>query len=65
MKFYKEYYQLSIMDGDNLRRKKSIFVHTTKSKKQVIIVLVTTFGLVHNKESLGLIDNVLDMNSLF
>ena len=65
MKFYKEYYQLSIMDGDNLRRKKSIFVNTTKSKKQVIIVLVTTFGLVHNKESLGLIDNVLDMNSLF
>ena len=29
MKFYKEKYQLSKMDGDNLRRKKSIFVHTT------------------------------------
>ena len=53
------------MDGNNLRRKKSIFVHSTKSKKQIIIVLVTTFGLVHNKKSLGLIDNVLDMNSLF
>jgi hypothetical protein len=65
MKFYKEKYQLSKMDADNLRRKKSIFVHTTKTKKQIFIVLVTTFGLVQNKESLGLIDNVLDMNALF
>jgi len=65
MKFCKDYYQLSKMDGDNLRRKKSIFVHSTKSKKQIIIVLVTTFGLVHNKESLELIDNVLDINALF
>ena len=53
------------MDGDNLRRKKSIFVNTTKSKKQIIIVLVNIFGLVHNKELLGLIDNILDMNALF
>jgi hypothetical protein len=65
MKFYKEKYQLSKMDADNIRRKKSIFVHTTKTKKQIIIVLVTAFRLVHNKESLGLIDNVLDMNALF
>jgi hypothetical protein len=33
MKFYKEKYQLSKMDGDSLRRKKSIFVHTTKNQK--------------------------------
>ena len=65
MKFYSDYYQLSKMDFDNLRRKKSIFVHTNKTKKQIFIVLVTAFRLVHNKESLGLIDNVLDMNALF
>jgi len=65
MKFYNDYFQLSKIDGENLRRKKSIFVHATKTKKQIFIVLVTTFGLVQNKESLGLIDNVLDMNALF
>jgi AAA+ ATPase superfamily predicted ATPase len=65
MKFYNDYYQLSKMDADNIRRKKSIFLHSTKTKKQVFIVLVTTFGLLQNKESLGLIDNVLDMNALF
>jgi hypothetical protein len=65
MKFYNDYYQLSKMDADNIRRKKSTFLDSTKTKKQVFIVLVTTFGLLQNKESLGLIDNVLDMNALF
>jgi len=65
MKFYNDYFQLSKIDGENLRRKKSIFVHATKTKKQIFIVLVTTFGLVQNKESLGLIANVLDMNALY
>ena len=65
MKFYNDYYQLSKMDADNIRRKKSTFLDSNKTKKQVFIVLVTTFGLLQNKDSLGLINNVLDMNALF
>ena len=65
VKFYNDEWVLSKTDADNLRRKKSIFRHVTGTKKQIFIVLITTFGLLKNKHSLGLVDNVLDMNALF
>ncbi len=64
-KFYKDELILTKVDADNLMRKKSIFRHVTKTKKQIFIVLITTFGLIKNKHSLALVDNVLDMNALF
>lgn len=65
VKFYNDEWVMSKEDADNLRRKKSIFRHVTGTKKQIFIVLITTFGLIKNKNSLGLVDNVLDMNALF
>lgn len=65
VKFYNDEMTLTKLDADNLRQKKSIFKNTTKSKKQIFIVLITTFGLTQNKHNLGLVDNVLDMNALF
>jgi uncharacterized protein len=65
VKFYNDEWVLSKADADNLRRKKSVFRHVTNTKKQIFIVLITTFGLIKNKHSLGLVDNVLDMNALF
>jgi uncharacterized protein len=65
VKFYNDEWILTKTDADHLRRKKSVFRHVTATKKQIFIVLVTTFGLMHNKHSLGLVDNVLDMNALF
>jgi uncharacterized protein len=64
-KFYNDELVLTKEDADNLRRKKSIFRHVTGTKKQIFIVLISTFGLIKNKHSLGLVDNVLDMNALF
>lgn len=65
VKFYNDELVLTKADADNLRRKKSIFRHVTGTKKQLFIVLITTFGLLKNKHSLGLVDNALDMNALF
>lgn len=65
VKFCNDELVLTKADADNLRRKKSIFRHVTGTKKQIFIVVITTFGLLHNKHSLGLVDNVLDMNALF
>ena len=65
VKFYNDELILTKTDADNLRRKKSIFRHVTGTKKQIFIVLITTFGLLKNKHSLGLVDNDLDMNALF
>jgi len=65
VKFYNDELILTKAEADNLRRKKSIFRHVSGTKKQIFIVLITTFGLIKNKHSLGLVDNVLDMNALF
>lgn len=65
VKFYNDELILTKADTDSLLRKKSIFRHLTGTKKQIFVVLITTFGLLKNKHSLGLVDNVLDMNDLF
>lgn len=65
VKFYNDELVLTKADADNLRRKKSIFRHVTGTKKQIFVVLISTFGLLPNKHSLGLVDNALDMNALF
>ena len=49
---------------DNLRNL-FLFRPVTGTKKQIFIVVITTFGLLNNKHSLGLVDNTLDMNALF
>jgi len=65
VKFYNDELILTKVEADNLRRKKSVFRHVSGTKKQIFIVLITTFGLIGNKHSLGLVDNALDMNALF
>ena len=42
-----------------------IFEETTKTRKQLLLILITTFGLKHNEHSLGLINEVLDLEDLF
>lgn len=65
VKFYNGELVLTKSEADNLRRKKSIFRHVTGTKKQIFIVLISTFGLLKNKHSIGLIDNSLDSDALF
>ena len=65
VKFYNDQLILSAADAEGLRRKRSIFRQLTGTKKQVTIALITTFGLIKNIHSIGLIDNELDLNALF
>ncbi len=65
IKFYNEEMVLTKVDAENIRKKKSIFKFITKTKKQVFITLITTFGMHQSKNTLGLIDNVLTVDSLF
>jgi hypothetical protein len=65
VKFYNDELILSKSDAANLLRKRTIFRSVTETKKQIFMVLITTFGLVKNKQSLGLIDTVLDLDALF
>jgi hypothetical protein len=65
VKFYNDTWLLTKAEADNLRRKKSVFRQVTGTKKQIFVVLITTFDLIKNQHSIGLVDNVLDMNALF
>lgn len=65
VKFYNDEFSLSKEVADKLRRKRRIFRQVSKTKKQLFLVLITTFGLVPGKHSLGLIDNALSMDDLF
>ena len=65
IKFYNEEMIITKADAENIRKKKSIFKFITKTKKQVFVTLITTFGMHQNKNTLGLIDNVLTTDALF
>ena len=56
---------LSKTEAEKLRKRRCIFKNVTNIKKQLFIVLITTYGLIQNKHSLGLIDNVAVMDDLF
>lgn len=65
MKFYQKEFSISKPYAEQLRRKSSIFSALTKTKKQIFLTMITTFGLLENKHSQGLIDNQLTMDVLF
>jgi len=65
VKFYNEELILDKLDALQLRRKRTVFKKATNTKKQLFICLITTYGLIENKHSAGLVDNVLTMDDLF
>jgi uncharacterized protein len=65
MKFYNKAFTVSKEYAENLQNKKDVFEETTKTKKQLFVTLISTFGITHNEHSLGLIDQVVTMDGLF
>ena len=65
IKFYNDEFILNKEEAEKLKRKRSVFRRVSKTKKQLFLVLISTYGLVPNKHSLGLIDNEISMDDLF
>jgi uncharacterized protein len=65
IKFYSTDFVMTESEAQNIRNKISVFRQKTKTKKYLMMVLITTFGLQHNKHSLGLIEQVITMAQLF
>ena len=65
VKFYNDEYALTKEETDNIRRKRRVFRQVSRTRKQIFMVLITTFDLVDNKYSLELIDNKINMDKLF
>ena len=65
MKFYSAELSISKNMAMEFRNKLVNFKNSTKTKKQIFLTLITTFGIKENKHSLGLVDVSLQMNDLF
>ncbi len=57
--------ELSRETAEKLRRRVGVFRRRSGTKKQVFLVLDTTFGMVKNQQSIGLVDKVIVMDDLF
>ena len=65
IKFYNTKFSISKAYAENLREKMRIFKETTKTRKQIFITLISTFGLKQNEYSLDLIERDLTLKDLF
>ncbi len=65
IKFYNEEFTLTKEYASRLRKKMSVFRATTKTKKQLFYMMITSFGLKKNKHSIGLVVNDLTLDDLF
>lgn len=65
MKFYNAPYTIDKKHYLNLKNKLSELRKETKTRKNIFITMLTTYGIVDNKYSKELVQNTLDINSLF
>lgn len=65
VKFYNTEFTISKSYANNLRDKIRVFQETTKTKKHIMLTLITTYGLKPNQHSLGLVENMLTLEDLF
>lgn len=65
MKFYESEFIIDAVYAKKLRLRKSGFREHSKTRKQLFLTLISTFGITQNKHSIGLIDNNISIDALF
>lgn len=65
IKFYNAPFAISKDEAKALREKVALFQTYTQTKKQVFLSMITTFGLLPNAHSLGLVQQELTLEDLF
>ena len=65
IKFYHADFILTEKQAHALRNIVGVFKQKTNTKKYLVLTLISTFGIQHNKHSLGLIEQTLTMDDLF
>ena len=65
IKFYNEPFFISKDYANRLRTKRGVFRNQTKTKKHLMLTMITTFGIIPNKYSLDLIPLSVTLDDLF
>jgi len=65
IKFHKDKYVINKEYAEKFRLKRIVFEEVMQTKKQIFLTLISVFGLVENKNSMGLVDTELTLDALF
>lgn len=65
IKFSNDTFVITKEYGEKLRQKLNVFKNETKTKKSILLAMITTFGIQPNQYSLGLVQNVISLDDLF
>ena len=65
IKFYNTEFTMTKAYADQLRERLRLFTRLSKTRNQVVMTMITTFGLKGNRHSLGLVEQVLNLEDLF
>ncbi len=65
MKFSEAEFTIDADYAKKLRQKKDVLINMTKTKKNIFITMITTFGITSNSHSNDIISNSLTMECLF
>lgn len=65
IKFYNTEFVFTKEYGDKVRERLHLFMRLAKTKAQIRMTMITTYGVKHNMHSLGLVDPVLTLDVLF
>jgi hypothetical protein len=58
-------YIISKAYATELRKKMALFMHYSKTKKQVFLTFISTYGVLENEHSRGVVDRELQLEALF
>jgi uncharacterized protein len=64
-KYYNNSFYLQAAEAAKIKERKAHLMNATKNKKQVFVTLISPHAMIPSKESLGLVDIILDADSLF
>ncbi len=65
IKFYNTEFVFTKAYAEKLRQRLWAFQRRSKTRHQIWMTMITTFGVKHNKHSLGLVEKVLTLEDLF
>ncbi|MES2777141.1 MAG: ATP-binding protein [Bacteroidota bacterium] len=65
MKFYAAVFEINKAYAGTLQKKLSVFTTQTKTRKNIFLTMVTTYGVANNEYKLGMVSNTVTMDALF
>ncbi len=64
-KYYRDNFYLTKSEVTKIKNRIASFKYHSQTKKQIFVTIISSSKLLHNKETIGLIENVIEAEQLF